>query len=78
MELPLFGAVTFEIQGADELTKQFVGTVYEAFRRTYGQGVVLPTNEVKGFFDDINRAEPPSLNDVMKSLGDFAELKLAV
>lgn len=32
----------------------------------------------RGFFDDINRAEPPSLNDVMKSLGDFAELKLAI
>lgn len=32
----------------------------------------------RGFFDDINRAEPPSLKDVMKSLGDFAELKLAV
>lgn len=32
----------------------------------------------RGFFDDINRAEPPSLNDVMKSLGGFAELKLAI
>jgi hypothetical protein len=32
----------------------------------------------RGFFDDINRAEPPSLNDVMESLGDFADLELAI
>jgi hypothetical protein len=32
----------------------------------------------RGFFNDINRAEPPSLNDVTKSLGDYAELILAI
>lgn len=32
----------------------------------------------RGYFDDINRAEPPSLNDVKKSLGDYGELKLAI
>jgi hypothetical protein len=32
----------------------------------------------RGFFDDITRAEPPSLNDVTKSLGDLAELILAI
>jgi hypothetical protein len=31
----------------------------------------------RGYFDDINRAEPPSLNDVKKSLGEMAELLLA-
>jgi hypothetical protein len=29
-----------------------------------------------GTFDDLNRAEPPSLQDVKKSLGDYAELML--
>ena len=29
-----------------------------------------------GAFDDLNRAEPPSLQDVKKSLGDYAELML--
>ncbi len=32
----------------------------------------------RGYFDDINRADPPSLNDVAKSLGDYAELSLAI
>jgi hypothetical protein len=32
----------------------------------------------RGYFDDISRADPPSLNDVVKSLGDYAELKLAI
>jgi hypothetical protein len=31
----------------------------------------------RGYFDDLNRAEPPSLNDVTKSLGKFADLILA-
>jgi hypothetical protein len=30
-----------------------------------------------GYFDDLHRAEPPSLNDVKKSLGEFADLRLA-
>ncbi|MGD8908188.1 MAG: hypothetical protein PVI92_02500 [Chromatiales bacterium] len=32
----------------------------------------------RGYFDDISRSEPPSLNDVTKSLGEFAELILAI
>lgn len=32
----------------------------------------------RGYFDDINRAEPPSLNDVAKSLGDYGDLILAI
>ncbi len=32
----------------------------------------------RGFFDDITRAEPPSLNDVKQSLGDYAELNFAI
>ena len=32
----------------------------------------------RGYFDDINRADPPSLNDVTQSLGDYADLKLAI
>ncbi len=32
----------------------------------------------RGYFNDINRAEPPSLNDVTRSLGDYAELILAI
>jgi hypothetical protein len=32
----------------------------------------------RGYFNDINRAEPPSLNDVFGSLGDYAELILAI
>ena len=32
----------------------------------------------RGYFDDINRAEPPSLNDVTQSLGGYAELQLAI
>jgi hypothetical protein len=32
----------------------------------------------RGYFDDLSKADPPSLNDVAKSLGDYAELKLAI
>jgi hypothetical protein len=32
----------------------------------------------RGYFNDINRAEPPSLNDVTRSLGDYAELILSI
>ncbi len=32
----------------------------------------------RGYFDDLNRAEPPSLNDVFESMGDYAELILAI
>jgi hypothetical protein len=32
----------------------------------------------RGYFNDINRADPPSLNDVTRSLGDYAELILAI
>ncbi len=32
----------------------------------------------RGYFDDINRAEPPSFNDIRRSLGDYAELILAI
>lgn len=32
----------------------------------------------RGYFDDISRAEPPSLNDVKTSLGDYGHLKLAL
>jgi hypothetical protein len=32
----------------------------------------------RGYFNDINRADPPSLNDVIRSLGDYAELILAI
>lgn len=32
----------------------------------------------RGFFNDLNRAVPPSLNDVRKALGDYAELILRI
>ncbi|MEJ2694158.1 MAG: hypothetical protein P8166_14235 [Candidatus Thiodiazotropha sp.] len=32
----------------------------------------------RGYFNDINRADPPSFNDVTRSLGDYAELILAI
>ena len=32
----------------------------------------------RGYFDDLTRAVPPSLNDVARSLGDYAELQLAI
>ncbi len=32
----------------------------------------------RGYFNDLSRAQPPSFNDIKRSLGDYAELILAI